>query len=345
MIARISENMLLLLVGAALGPAGLGMLSADVLSHIDPAMPVALVAIGVLAGLGVSARSRVERRLLGAAGAEALVATAAVAGGMLLAASLWDAPSGVPYWLFALVLGICAAPSAAASRREDAGAIAERIGALDALLPIALGAVVLAVVREPSAAAAAATLLQSCGVTVVIVLAGWLLIRSSSSDTEQRVFTAALLLLLGGAADYLSLSALLSGLLAGLLLEKIGGQARDAVRRDVLHFQHPLLVLVLIVAGARVELPPAWIGLGLVYILLRTGAKLAGGWAARRIAGSAAPELGMPLLSPGILGVAFALNVLRASGPDASAILAVAAIGTLGSDLISSLVNPREEPT
>ncbi|OFW16305.1 MAG: hypothetical protein A3F70_11420 [Acidobacteria bacterium RIFCSPLOWO2_12_FULL_67_14] len=345
MIGRLSESMLLLLVGAALGPAGLGVLSADVLSFLDPAMPVALVALGLLAGLGVAVRPAGERRLLAAASIEALITTVIVAAGMLLVISAWNGPADVPYWFFALVVGVCAAPSSvAAPRHDDPRTAAERIGTLDGLLPIAVGAAALALLREQSGAAAIITLFESAGVTLVIVLAGWLLISRSASETEQRVFTAALLLLLGGAADYLALSALLSGLLAGLLLEGIGGRARDSVRRDVLHFQHPLLVLVLIVTGARVELPPVWIGLGLVYILLRTGAKLAAGWVARRIGGSAVPaDLGMRLLSPGVLGIAFALNVLRASGPDAAGILAVAAVGTLGSDMISALVSRREE--
>lgn len=347
MISRLSESMLLLLVGAALGPAGLGVLSSGALSFLDPAMPVALVALGLLAGLDVTVRTTGERRLLAAASLEAFITTVVVAAGMLAVISVWNVPEDdMPPWFFALVLGVCAAPSSVAVlRRKDSHTAAERIGALDGLVPIAAGAVALAFMREQSGAAAIVTLLESAGVTLVIVLAGWLLISRSSSETEQRVFTAALLLLLGGAADYLSLSALLSGLLAGLLLEAIGGRTRDSVRRDVLHFQHPLLVLVLIVTGARVELPPAWIGLGLVYVLLRTGAKLAAGWAARRVGGSGVPaDLGMWLLSPGVLGVAFALNVLRAGGPDATGTLAVAAIGTLGSDLMSTLVSPREEP-
>ncbi|MGH9256316.1 MAG: hypothetical protein ACRD3C_17300 [Vicinamibacterales bacterium] len=333
--------MLLLIVGVALGPTGLNVLSAGTLSIIDPAMPVALVALGVLVGLGVGAERSGGGRMAAAASVESVVTTAAVAAGVLLVGPILGASTQLPSWFVALVLGICAAPSAAASlrSRDDSRPMAGRVGDLDGLLSIALGGAALALLREQSVAAALPILLQACGVALVIVLAAWLLIRTSSSETEQRVFTAALLLLLGGAADYLSLSALLGGLIAGVFLQLVGGPARDSVHRDVLHFQRPLLVLVLIVCGARLDLQTAWVGLGVIYLLCRTAAKLAGGWAAGRVVGPAAPgNLGMSLLAPGILGVAFALNVVRAAGSDAEPMLAVAAVGAIGSDVIAGFV-------
>jgi hypothetical protein len=316
------------------------------LSILDTAMPVALVALGMLVGLAASGQGPGEGRLVAAAAVEAALTTAAVAAAMLLIGPLWGASTGLPFWTAALVLGICAAPSAAASlhARDDGRFVARRVGDVDGLLSIALGGAALALMREQSMAAALPVLLQACGVALVIVLAAWLLIRASSSETEQRVFTAALLLLLGGAADYLALSALLGGLIAGVFLQLVGGPARDSVRRDVLHFQRPLLVLVLIVCGARLELQIPLLGLAVIYLLVRTAAKLAGGWAAREMVGPAAPRnLGTSLQAPGILGVAFALNVVRAAGVDAEPVLAVAAIGAIGSDVIASFVRPGGE--
>jgi len=341
-------GLLVLLLGIALGPHGLELLSPDVLSFLDPAMPVALVALGVLIGLGFSPRRSREGRLLAAASMEAALTTAIVAAGMLLVAPALSAFEGLPYWFFALVLGVCAASSSTVSstRRDDAPSLVARIGDLDDLLPIVLGGLALALLRETAPVAALLVLVQGCAVALVIVAAGWLLLARSSSETEQRVFAIALLLLLGGAADYLSLSALLSGLVAGLFLGSIGGPARDYVRRDVLHVQPPLLVLVLIVTGAHIDLPPTWLGLAAVYLFLRTAGKLAGGWTARRIAGDETlRDVGLSLMSPGILGIAFALNVLRAAGPDAAPALAVVAFGAIGSDVIALLVRPREETT
>jgi hypothetical protein len=338
-VRRLSDGMLLMIVGAALGPLGLNVLSQRTLSVIDPAMPVALVALGMLVGLGAGLQRSGEGRLAAAATIETALTTAAVAAGVLLTGPYWGGSTRLPFWLVALVLGICAAPSAAASLHpsQDLESPARRVGDVDGLLAIALGGAALALLREQSSGDAVPLLLQACGVAIVIVLAAWLLIRASSSETEQRVFTAALLLLLGGAADYLSLSALLSGLIGGAFLRLIGGPARDSVRRDVLHFQRPLLVLVLIVSGARLELQTAWLGLGVIYLLIRTAAKLAGGWAAGRVVGPVpSGNLGLSLLAPGILGIAFALNVARAAGPDAGPILAAAAFGAIGSDVIAS---------
>lgn len=337
---RVSDGVLLLLVGAALGPAGLGVLSDATLSFLDPVMPVALVALGVLAGFSFRANRPRDMRLLTAATLEGALTTAAVGAAMLVIVPAWQPASTLPLWFIALVLGICAASSAESRRStEDPPSVVERIGALDGLFPIALGGLALALLREPTPNDALLLVLQACGVALVMVLAAWLVIGTSTSETEQRVFTAALLLLLAGAADYLSLSALLSGLIAGLFLEAVGGPARDAVRRDVLHFQHPLVVLVLLVTGAQLHVSLAWIGLAASYLVLRLAAKLVGAQAARRVAGPAAPgDLGMALVAPGILGIAFALNVARASGADATAVLATAAFGAIGSDVIAALI-------
>lgn len=342
---RLPQGLLLLFIGIILGPDGLGLITTGVLLFVDPAVPVALVALGTLVGLNAMVYGGRERRLLAAATTEAAVTAALVAAAMLSAAPEWAAESALSPGFVALALGACAAPSAAAAlrRSEDAHVIADRIRDLDALLPIAIGAAALAWLRTSSVAGAAVLALQACGIALVIVAAAWLLISRASSETEQRVFTAALLLLLGGAADYLSVSALLSGLIAGLFLERAGGPARTAISRDVLQWQRPLVALLLVVTGAHVNLLPTWIGLGLTFLLVRTAAKLIGGWTATRVAGAAVPrDVGARLLSPGVLGVAFALNTYRATGPDGGLVLAVAALGAIGSELLATLVRRSE---
>jgi len=340
-MTRFPEAVLLLIVGVVLGPDGLSLLSDRVLAIVDPAMPVALVALGMLVGVHSSVQGRREKWLFAAAATEAAITGTVVTAGLLLTTPI----GGSPPVLIALVLGVCAASSAAASWRPAAERmIAERIGELDALLPIAVGAAALAWLRTPSLAEAILLALQACGVALVIVAATWLLIARAASEIEQRVFTVALLLLLGGAADYLSLSSLLSGLVAGLFLERVGGPARDAISRNVLQFERPLIALVLLVIGARVDLPPAAVGLGVAFLVLRSSGKLVGGWMAARVAGTVTPrQLGAGLLAPGVLGLAFALNAVRVTGPEGAIILGAATVGTVGSELIAALV--RREPS
>jgi hypothetical protein len=316
---------MLLLLGIAVGAHGLGLLSPAVLSFLDPAMPVALVAIGVL--IGLRARTwRTNRRLLAAAHAPPLLAAAVVFAGIVFIAPGWGASAELPYWFLALVLAVAAASSFP-----------------DAVLPIVAGGLALAVLRERFPADAFLLTLQAVAIALVIAAAGWLLLTKSRSDTEQRVFAIALLLLLGGASDYLGLSALFSGLVAGMFLEYAGGPARDYVRRDVLHVQHPLLVLVVVVTGAQVEIDYPWLGLGAAYLALATAGQYAGVWLGGRMAAGDARAGGvLPLLAPGLLGIAFALNVLRAAGPDAAPALAVVAFGAIGADLLRPLVRPVE---
>ena len=135
-----------------------------------------------------------------------------VGAGVALLVPVWGAALEPPAWFNGALLTICAA---------------------DDLLAVLLGGATLAVLREPAPAAAAMLMLQATGVTLVIAAAGWLLLSRSAPGTEQRVFVIALLLLLGGASEYLSLSALTAGLVAGFFWEAVGGSTRVAIRRDV----------------------------------------------------------------------------------------------------------------
>ena len=88
-------------------------------------------------------------------------------------------------------------------------------------------------------------------VTLALAAAGWLLLTRAASETDERVFGVAVLLLVGGVADALSRSALFGGLVGGVFWRYAGRQPRDTIARDVLFVPHPLLMLVLPVAGAR----------------------------------------------------------------------------------------------
>ena len=74
--------------------------------------------------------------------------------------------------------------------------------------------------------------------------------------------------------------------------------------------------------GARTEFTPGIVGLAVAYVLLRAVGKLAGSMATER--GATLPcrrGVAPRLLSPGILGVAFALNALRTGSPDMTVVL------------------------
>ncbi len=335
---------LLLLLGIGFGPEGLALLTPGVLTLIDPAVPVALAALGVVVGLGIPLRRSREGRLFAAATIESLVSGALVAGGTLLIAPAVTGSIALQTWMLALAAGICAStssgmPSSAAGTRGPA----LRVKDLDARLPIVAGGLLLVVTRGLSFEGGLVLAAQAGAVALVIAAAGWLLLNDTSSETEQRIFAVAALLLVGGVADYLSLSALLSGVIAGAFWQVAGGAAREAIGRDIGYVQHPLVVILLLAAGAQVAFSADVVAMAVAYVLFRTAGKLLGGWLATRISGLALPGIGLHLTSPGIFGVAFAMNAVRAFGTEMSALVAIVVIGTVGSQLVSAFGQPRED--
>lgn len=335
----------LLLVGIALGPRSISLLSPGVLSLVDPAIPVALAALGALVGLSVDVRRTGDRRPFAAAVLESGLTAVLVAAPLVLLAPTVLTMTAVPVWMLASALGLCAATSLAVPGDilTEPRAMHARVMELDVLLPIVVGGLLLGTMAHGATPTAITLVAQTALIAVVLAAAGWLLLAKAASDTEQRVFALSTMLLIGGVADYLSLSALLSGLLAGTFWQLAGGQARESLRRDALYIQHSLLVLVLVVAGARTDFSLASSAMAAVYVFLRTAAKVLGGSVAGRIAGAVeARAFGLHLLSPGVFGVALALNTVRAAGPDATILLTIVVLGTIGSELVAEIGRPLE---
>jgi hypothetical protein len=335
---------LLLTAGIAFGPRGVNLLSSATLPLLDPVMPVALAALGVLVGLGVGDRRTDDRRVFGAACLIAAVTMLVVSAGFAVVTMAAMSSIARPFWTLILTSGICAATSLTlptGNPLEPRSAVT-RIIELGVLLPIVAGGLTLAWLRAGSFPEAAVLIAQACGVTLALAAAAWLLLTGASSETEERVFAVSALLLVGGVADALALSALFGGLVAGVFWRYMGRRPRDTISRDVLFVQQPLLLLVLLVAGARADLSPVSLASGAGYVVLRVVGQLAGGTMARRVAGVNAPrDLGLHLLPPGVFGVAFALNAFSVVGADASMLLGAVVAGTIGSELVALFLPPR----
>lgn len=334
---------MLLLAGIGLGPLGLNLLS-PAMPLLDPVVPVALAALGVLVGLGLGNRRTDERRLVGAAGLHALVTMLVVSGGVAVVALGVLPEDSRLFWTVVLISGICAATSLTLPSGDplEPRTPVARMVELGVLVPIVAGGLALAWLRTGSPGGAITLVAQASGVILMLAAAAWLLLTAASSETEERVFAVSALLLVGGVADALSLSAPFIGLIAGVFWRYAGRHPREAIRRDVLFVQHPLLVLVLLLAGARAELSAAALALGAGYCVLRIAASLAGGMLARGVAGTHVPaDLGQHLLPPGVFGVAFALNAVSVIGADAAMAHAAVVVGTIGSELVAVVLRPR----
>lgn len=334
-------------LGIVLGPHASGVLSPAALAVLDPAVLVALAVLGVLAGLALELRGATDRRLLAAGAAAGGTTGLVVAAGMALTALGMAGAAGGTTLTLAALAGIAAASSLAlpTSGLDGDPSVAQRTMELGVILPVAGGGLLLALLREGSALGAASLTLQAGALVLIIAVAAWLLLDTCGSLPDSRVFGMAILLLLGGVTDYLAVSALLGGLLAGACWRRVGGGVRDGIERDVLRVRHPLVALVLLTAGARAEISMQILALGALYAVLRTAGTVAGARvAARTVPLARLPaDLGVHLLPPGVFGIAFALNALRAAGNDLTGTASLIIVGTAIADLVSRAADTRED--
>ena len=337
-----SPTAALLVVGVACGPEGLGLLSPSALLALDPAVPVALAILGVLAGVSLPVLRAATTRVVTAATLEAAVAMACVGGTMVLAWRLDLLPAMGSVAAFCTVCAVAASSSLLLPRadRSSRGALHVVIEA-GVLVPIVLGGVALAVFREASAPRAILLMTQAIGAVLLLAVAAWLLVGSATTEVERRLFTIAAVMVVGGAADFLSLSALLGGFVAGAAWHALGGPARDALRADAHYVRQPFLAMVLVLAGANAHLSAEAIALAGLYAFSRAAAKLIGARLASRVAQNMPAGVGRRLLSPGVFGVAFALNAHRAAG--LALALDVVVLGTIVADAVAGIV--RRERT
>jgi hypothetical protein len=333
-------------LGATLGPAGLDLLSVDVLTHLSPVVSVGLAALGVFVGLGLSLRTRFDRRLLLAANVESVSTVVVVGLGLAMAA--WAAGRALDSldWLTLGTIAIAASASSAGRGNPARRSVHEptvRLADFDDVVPIALGGGLLVLAREPSALTALVLLALTAVVSIAVAAAGWLLIKDGPEGGERIAFVAGALLLLGGGAQYLGTSALLSGLLAGAFWSRAPGE--EVLRGILNRIQHPVVILMLVVAGASLAFGWGILLLAGLFVGLRFAGKLAGGWWAARLAPAGLPAtVGLRLAAPGVIGIAFAVNVGHVAHPHAGTLaLAVVALGSIASELLAMLVTRPQD--
>jgi hypothetical protein len=143
---------------------------------------------------------------------------------------------------------------------------------------------------------------QAAGVALVLALAGWLVVWRVHRDQERRVFSLATVLLLGGAADYLSISALSLGLIAGCAWRATVTSGVASLRTDLSEVQAPASALLLLFAGANVVF--SWLTVTLAVIGICCASLLHLLWRARAAEGHAA-------LTPIVAVVALVLDAQR----------------------------------
>ena len=332
-------------LGALLGPRGLGWFTPQVLTRLDTAVTIALTVLGVMVGVALARSLRETGRLLVAASLESAITVALVAGATLYFVQSTGIPLEAPVAAIALALGLCASASSATSSSPDseaAAAIGTRVADLDDVLPIVLTTVAVPLLLPEAPhdlwIAVAATI--ALGLTVGAV--GWLLFDRAESGAERVVFVLGTISLAGGAAAYLRVSPLAVGLVAGMMWVITPGLADRVVREDLTRVQHPLIVLLLLTAGALWVPSMTVLWLLAPYLLFRLAGKCAGAWATARFLDVRAGDLAAFLMPPGVLAVAFALNVRQVLPVSAGeTLISVVAVGTAAFELFALAVVPR----
>jgi hypothetical protein len=344
MTPALTPAVIFLPIGALLGPSLLGWLSPRVLERLDLAVAIGLCVLGVLVGVSVGREARGAVRMLLAASVESAVTIAAVAVAAAYFVRATGAPIDTPLIALACILGLCASASSATSADPDvepAAAVATRIADLDDVLPI-VGAVAVRAVLAGGARDDVLMALAAPAIGVAIGAIGWLIFERAESLPERAVFVLGALSLGGGAASYVGTSPLAVGLVAGLIWTVMPGRADRLVHEDLQRVQHPVVVLLLVTAGALTQPSRLALWLLIPYVLFRLAGKVVGAWLSSRFVDAHAGDLAAYLMSPGVLGVAFALSFRSALAPaTAEVLLSVAAIGTAAFELFALAVVPH----
>lgn len=332
-----------ILLGVAVGPLGVGMLSPAVLTYMDVVVTLALATLGLLIGIAAARQAPAMPRLTAASSLEAAITITMVAGAVFVLLGRWGMPFGTPALVIALALGVSASASSApatAHRGDRTHDVAARVADLDDLLPILLGAFVIGFASPETPAGARAAMISILA-GLGSGLCGWLLFERAAGDAERGVFVLGCLGLIGGAAAYAGASPLLAGMAAGWFWVAAPGHADRLVGQDLKKIEHPLVVLLLITAGASIRADLLGFWLFVPYVTFRLCGKLIGGWTASRIAPHVAPsDLGTYLIPPGVMGIAFALNVAQVAPAAAVPVVGAVTLGAIMCELLSVLIMP-----
>ncbi len=338
-------------MGILLGPLALNLITGDLRTLLDLSVTLALTLLGIFVGIAFGREIPSAGRLLVAASLESAVTIVAVAGATLFIITTTALPLDASAVIVALALGLCASASSATSADPDAdpaAAIATRVADLDDILPIVVAAAIFTL------AAGTGTerwwiALTPIGAGLATGLVGWLLFERAQSVAERAVYVLGTVALAGGAAAYMHVSPLSVGLVAGLFWTLMPGRADRIVQDDLGKLQHPLVVLLLMTAGALWV--PSAVGIWLLvpFLLFRLAGKVAGGWIAARVVGDVHPgDMAAYLLSPGVVTIAFALNFQQILPPAAgAALLSAVMIGTAIFEVFAVVSLPlwRREPS
>ncbi|MCC7181648.1 MAG: hypothetical protein IT177_24930 [Acidobacteria bacterium] len=333
----LAPSLVFIAIGVLLGPSGINVLSPGILGRAEPLVSVALAVLGVFVGVGTTTIPRAAARdAYLAGGLGFIVTTVGVAGGLWFLLDAWAVPLPIPAAACAAFLGIAASASAVthAGQSESARRVI-RMADVDDVPLIVFGSVAVAWLGGEGSAAAALRLAATVASGAGIGLAGWLLFERATGTPERGVFVTGTILLMAGTGMYLGTSPLLTGFVAALVWVRAPGVADRIGVNDLRVLQHPLLALLLIVAGATIEWTLVVVWAAVATLLLRLVGKILASVAVAPLVRVRPGLLATALLPPGVLGIALAINASHVLGGDSALLVGIATTAAAASEALA----------
>jgi hypothetical protein len=174
-----------------------------------------------------------------------------------------------------------------------------------------------------------------------IGVAGWLLFDRATGAAERGVYVTGAVLLIAGAGAYLGTSPLLCGCVAAIVWVRAPGGADRITAGDLAALQHPLVAILLILAGTLITWTPPVMAVAAAVLLLRLAGKLLASVVVAQILRIPPATLATALLPPGVVGIALALNAEQVLGRDIAMLVAVVTLAAGASELVAAFL-PRD---
>ncbi len=282
---------MLLLLGVMIGNAGFGLLPSGLTDWFDAISIVALTMVAFLLG------GSLTRQNLTLHGRAILAMSISIVVSTLLVISVGLILAGVPVGL-AMILGAIAtatAPAAMIDVIRQSGAnnaftdTLKGIVAIDDVWGLAVFSVILVLVGQADGWAGVLTgALHDLGGGIVLgivvgVPAANLTGRLKPGEPLQAE-AIGIIFLTAGIALWFEVSFLVAGMTAGAIVANLA-RHHDRAFHEIENVQWPFMILFFILAGASLELD-AFLMLGwsgVLYVILRIGSRLAGGYIGARI--------------------------------------------------------------
>lgn len=347
---RLPRVTLLLLLGALIGAPGLNLIPLEVVSWYEPLSMIALTMVAFLLGGSLTGETLRQhgRAILWVSGAVVFATVAFVGAGLMLL--------GVAPALAILLAGIATATDPAATQDALQEAGGERgfanmvrgvVAIDDAWGMIAFALAVVAAQVLQSGALEVGHLLDAVweigggiALGLAIGLPGAALTGRLAEGAPTQSEALGLVFLTAGAAHLLGVSYLLAGMVAGIVIAA-RAEHHEFAFHEIEHIEWPFLMLFFLLSGASLD-PAALLtlgGVGLAYLALRTGGRIAGGWIGGTLGGLPGPHrrwVGAALLPQAGVAVGMALVAAQSFPEYRDTILTLA----IGATVVFEIVGP-----